>query len=390
MSATQFSTTTKVFHWLTALLILTIIPLGVIAGRLPFETDAQIAQKTLLFSLHKTLGITVFVVALARIAYALTQTKPAPLHPDRRAETFLAEVVHWLLYVSLVLVPLTGWIHHASAAVAAPVWIPFANSLPFVPVDPTVSDLFGGLHWIWSKIMVASILLHIAGALKHHFIDRDATLRRMWFGNTQTPPLAHKTSRLPAIVALGIYAIVAGLGAAAGLYSHSAPAERAALEAAPSEWQVETGTIAVTITQLGNTVTGQFENWTSAITFDETAQGQAGSVTTQIDVGSLTLGSLGAQAMGPDFFDQPQFATATYAADLIEDNGSYRAEGTLTIKDQSIPLAFGFDLDVTDNVANMTGQTTLDRRNFGIGDSVTDEANLGFQVDVTLSLNAIK
>ena len=148
MTETAYSIKTKIFHWLTALLVVSIIPLGILASDAPFETDAQIATKTLLFSMHKTLGVAVFLVALARIAYALTQTKPAPLHPERRVETLLAEVVHWLLYISLVLVPLTGWIHHSAAAASAPIWIPFANHLPFIPVDPTVSDFFGGLHWL--------------------------------------------------------------------------------------------------------------------------------------------------------------------------------------------------------------------------------------------------
>lgn len=83
-----------------------------------------------------------FLVALARIGYALTQSKPAGLHPDLKLETLLAEVVHWLLYISLVVVPLSGWIHHSAAAIAAPIWIPFAQSLPFVPTDPTVFRLF--------------------------------------------------------------------------------------------------------------------------------------------------------------------------------------------------------------------------------------------------------
>ena len=82
-----YSTTIKTFHWLTALLIIAIIPLGVIAGKLPIETDAQVVTKTFLFSLHKTLGVAVFIVAALRIAYALTQAKPAGLHPSCKVET---------------------------------------------------------------------------------------------------------------------------------------------------------------------------------------------------------------------------------------------------------------------------------------------------------------
>jgi hypothetical protein len=64
---TAYGTVTKTFHWLTALLILTIVPLGVIAKRPPYEANVQLAFKAQLFSFHKTMGVIVLAVALARI-----------------------------------------------------------------------------------------------------------------------------------------------------------------------------------------------------------------------------------------------------------------------------------------------------------------------------------
>jgi cytochrome b561/polyisoprenoid-binding protein YceI len=389
MTTTAYSTQTKVFHWLTALLIIAIIPLGVIAGRLPIDTDAQVATKTLLFSLHKTLGVTVFLVALARIGYALTQSKPAGLHPDRKLETLLAEVVHWLLYISLVVVPLSGWIHQSAAAIAAPIWIPFAQSLPFVPTDPTISDFFGGLHWLWSKIMVASIFLHFAGAMKHHFIDKDTTLIRMWFGKSADVSHKSHTSRLPAFIAAGIFVVVAGIGGAAGMLSHdksSAPA----LAAVASDWTVIDGTIGITVKQLGNDVSGSFDDWVSVITFDENAETIAGAVETTINIGSLSLGAVTSQAMGADFFDQVQFPNAVFAGDLIRDGGAYVADGTLAIKGITVPVSMPFAVSVDGDTATMTGAARLDRRDFTIGASMADESNLGFAVDVQISLAATR
>ncbi len=391
MSDVSFTTKTKVFHWLTALMIITIVPLGVIAGRLPIETDAQIATKTLLFSIHKSLGVAVFLVALARIAYALTQRKPAPLHPERRVETLLAEVVHWLLYISLVLVPLTGWIHHSAAAVAAPIWIPFAQSLPFVPVNPTVSDFFGGLHWLWSKVMVASILLHVAGALKHHVIDKDATLRRMWFGHSAYTGRAQGVHRKPAVIAVVIYGLVAGVGAAAGILSHSdTPLQSEELAQVSSEWTVQNGTIALSVEQLGNPVKGEFTDWVADITFSDGPTGVVGNVETTINIGSLTLGTVTAQAMGPDFFDQTQFPTAVFSADIIKTDGRYLAQGTLRIKDATAPVTLPFDLALEDNSATMAGSVTVDRRDFTIGDNMADESNLGFAVEIAIALTATR
>ncbi|WP_296424140.1 cytochrome b/b6 domain-containing protein [Yoonia sp.] len=390
-TATLYGTVTKTFHWLTALLIITIIPLGLIANDLPYETNAQLAFKAQLFSFHKTLGVIIFAVALARILWALTQTKPGALHPDRKAETMLAEVVHWLLYISLVAVPLTGWIHHAATTGFAPILLPIGQSLPLVPKSEGFADVFATLHWIWSKVMVASILLHIAGALKHQFVDKDATLRRMWFGQTQAPALpAHRGSLVAPIAALGIFALATAAAAAAGFFSHETRTAGPALAAVSSEWAVTDGAVAITVTQFGSPVTGTFADWTSAISFDPDATGVMGNVTTTIAIGSLQLGSVTSQAMGADFFDAETFPTATFAANIIADGDGYVADGTLSIKGNTVPVTLPFALTIVGDTAEMTGTLNLDRRTFEIGQSMSDETNLAFGVGVNVTLSATR
>ncbi|MEJ6402309.1 cytochrome b/b6 domain-containing protein [Yoonia sp. 2307UL14-13] len=386
-----YGTITKTFHWLTALLILTIIPLGAIANRLPFETDAQLALKAQLFSFHKTLGVMVFAVALMRILWAMTQPKPGELHPERTVETFLANLVHWLLYISLIAVPLTGWIHHASTAGFAPILLPIGQDLPLIPKDETLSELFAGLHWIWSKIMVGAILLHIAGALKHAFVDKDATFGRMWFGRTNLPETAgHAGSRVAPVAAIVIYALATGAGAATGILGHAETTEGTELADVASDWTVQDGTIALTITQLGSPVSGTFEDWTAAINFDPDAGEILGDVTTTIAIGSLQLGSVTSQAMGADFFDAAAFPTAEFQANITAGESDYLATGTLTIKGNAVPVTLPFTLDITDDQAAMAGTLSLDRRDFGIGQSVGDESNLGFGVDVEINLTATR
>ena len=387
-AATTYGTVTKTFHWLTALLILTIIPLGVIANDLPYATNEELAFKAQLFSLHKTLGVIIFGVALARILWALTQTKPASLHPERRIEGFVADLVHWLLYISLVAVPLTGWIHHAATTGFAPIWLPIGQDLPLVPKDEGTAKLFAGLHWAWSKIMVAAILLHIAGALKHHVIDKDATLRRMWFGEPTGHTAPHSARPVAPLAAVAVYLVVTLAGWTAGIYASPTPATAAALDEVASDWTVQEGEIAITITQFGSPVTGSFADWTSAISFDPEATGTVGTVETTIATGSLSLGSVTKQALEPDFFDAGSFPTAIFAADLIRNDDGYVAEGTLTIKEAVVPVSLPFTLDVTGDTAVMAGNVTLDRRDFAIGQSMADETNLAFPVDVAIALTA--
>ena len=390
-SAFTYGTVTKTFHWLTALLILTIIPLGAIANRLPYETNEQLALKAQLFSFHKTLGIIVFAVALARIIWAATQTKPASLHPDRKVETMLADLVHWLLYISLVAVPLTGWIHHAATEGFAPVLLPISQDLPFVPNDENIAKLFAGLHWVWSKIMVGSLLLHIAGALKHHFIDKDATLRRMWFGHADSVSTgAHHGTLAAPVAAVLIYIAATAAGAAAGLYTVKSDIVQADLADVSSEWTVTEGEIALTITQFGSPVAGAFNDWTAAITFDENATGVMGQVETTIAIGSLQLGSVTSDALGADFFNANTYPTALFTADIVANDAGYVAEGTLTIKDVTAPLNLPFTLVIDGDTAQMEGTVEIDRRTFGIGQSMSDETNLAFGVVVDITLTATR
>ncbi|MEM6887173.1 MAG: cytochrome b/b6 domain-containing protein [Pseudomonadota bacterium] len=391
-SAARYGAVSKSFHWITALLIFALIPLGIIANGLPFETSDELALKALWFSVHKTLGVTVFFVALARILWAIIEPKPAGLHPERRLETFAAETVHWLLYGSLLLVPLSGWVHHAATTGFAPIWWPFGQNLPFVPKNEDLASAAAGLHIVFERVLVLSLFLHIAGALKHHFLDRDATLKRMLPGRTEAAapdPKRHQLL-LPVAGAIALWGGALVMGGALGLYErHGTTVEAAELSDVESAWQVQEGTLAITVVQMGSDVEGQFADWTAAIDFDVSVEsGKAGSVDVAISIGSLTLGSVTDQAMGTDFFNADAFPTATFVADILRTEAGYEAQGTVSIKEHSMPVTLPFELTVTDGVAQMSGSTSLDRRNYGIGDNQSDAASLGFDVVVNVALTA--
>ncbi|MEL7213385.1 MAG: cytochrome b/b6 domain-containing protein [Pseudomonadota bacterium] len=391
-TAQHYGSLTKIFHWLTAALIITLIPLGIVANQLPYDTSEQLARKAFLFSLHKTLGVTVFFVALARIGWAISQPKPAELHPERKLETLAAQTVHWLLYGSLVLVPLSGWIHHAATTGFAPIWWPLGQNLPFVPKDDDLAHTFASLHIIFERVLAASLLLHIAGALKHHFVDKDQTLRRM-IGTPKLPNLQpHQSKAAAPVLALGAWAAALAIGASIGLFAaKDSIAAVPQLEEAPSGWEVvdESSRIGIAITQFGASVEGEFAQWTTQIEYDRDAPADAkGSVRTTIAIPSLTLGSVTDQAMGPDYFNTAEFPTAVFEADITQDGDIHVATGTLTIKDNSMPITMPFDLGFEGDTAYMSTTLTLDRREYGIGDNMTDETSLAFPVMVTINIEA--
>ena len=382
-TARSYGSVARSLHWLTALLILTAFPLGLIANTWPWETSDQLAVKATLFSLHKTLGVAVFAVAVLRILWAVAQPRPAALHPDRGWETGAAAVVHSLLYLSLVAVPLSGWVHHAATTGFAPIWWPLGQGLPFVPVDDRLAAGAAAAHWLFTKLLAAALVLHVAGALKHHVIDRDATQRRMWRGTPAGAEGRRGHGWGPPGVAVAVY----GLATAPALALVPAAAERPALAGGAGNWQVSEGRLAIAVRQMGARVEGGFDTWVADIAFDE--ETRDGTVEVRIDTGSLRLGTVTAQALEPDFLDAADHPEAVFAADILgAPDGSYLAKGTLRLRGAEAPVRLPFTLRIDGDTARMEGTATIDRRDFAIGTGQTDPATLGFEVKVTVTLTA--
>lgn len=402
-SDTRYGSVAKAFHWLTALLIFTVLPVGLLAQNTA-ETlaladsapdQALISRATFLFSLHKTLGVTIFFVALLRILWALTQTKPGLLNGDNWLEARAAETVHWLLYGSLVLVPLSGWVHHASTTGFAPIWWPFGQSLPFVPKDEHVSEIAATLHHLLIYVLGGALVLHIAGALKHHLVDRDATLRRMLPGDVEaSPTTAQPSHTLPLIGALAVWAVVIGGAATLGWFkTHDASASApVTLAAEGGNWQVKDGTLQITVTQMGSEITGSFTDWSALIQYADAPDdtGKHGEVEVTIHTASLTLGSVTSQAVGKGYLESETHPQASFRADIMNGDNGLQAQGDLTIREISAPLTLPFELAIDGETARASGSATVDRRDFNIGADVTDEGSLAFAVVISFDLTATR
>lgn len=397
-SATTYGSVTKTFHWLTALLILSNIVIGLLAsdlakGLLSAPTEALVNRTTFMFSLHKTIGVTMFFVALARILWAVSQPKPGLLNGDKWAEAWAAETVHWLLYGSLVAVPLSGWVYHAATSGFAPIWWPLGQTLPLVPKSETVAALAGTLHYILQWVLIGAIGAHVAGALKHHLLDRDATLRRMLPGHTPGQPTTRQPGHvLPFVTALAVWLAALGGAGMLGWFNAGSDADAAGLAQVESDWQVSEGQLQVTVQQMGSAVQGSFADWTADITYDEIgdATGKHGSVEVTIAIESLSLGSVTKQAMGPDYFKVSDFPAAQFTADLFETDQGHVARGTLTIRDKPVPVEMPFDLVIEGDGASVSGALLVDRRVFDVGTAMTDANSLGFGVEIKVDLTATR
>lgn len=162
------------FHWTIAVLILTNLALGMLADGIE---DAWGASP---IPIHKSIGLTVLVLSLARLAWRLGH-RPPPL-PEHvgPAERGAAHGVHWILYTLMVLMPLTGWI--MSSAGKYP--LSWFGLFPVPKFPVTKGDAIVGLsangHGLLGWLLLALAIGHIAAALRHHYLLRDQVLRRMW------------------------------------------------------------------------------------------------------------------------------------------------------------------------------------------------------------------
>ncbi|SFK04918.1 cytochrome b/b6 domain-containing protein [Celeribacter marinus] len=391
-TATRYGALARFFHWSIALLILTDLALGVIGDRTPRTADT-VAWLQTLYSAHKTIGITVLLLAVLRIIWAVTQPRPVPLHPERRAETLAAEVVHWALYGAIIIMPLSGWVMHASESGFAPIWWPLGQGLPFVPKSEAVAHAAGAVHSLAAWVIYATVAAHIGGALKHQIIDKDATLARMSHGRAAGNPEAHHGRAAP-IVAAGLWLVVLGVALVTGDQAHdttvtpvASPAQIAS-SVTGANWTVDTGNIRFQVAQMGANVEGEFADWSAQIAYED--QTGNGSVTVVIDTTTLTLGSVTDNAKGAEFFNVAAYSTATFEADIARTDGAHLATGTLTLAGVTVPVTLPFELAIEGDVATMSGEVVLDRRDFAMGTGYADESTVGFGVTVVVTLTATR
>lgn len=183
---TRWSTAAKTFHWVMALLIL-----GNGALALWMDGLRPSLQKINIFALHKSIGLTVLALFFLRLLWRTVDSRP-PDEPAPGWQKVAAHVVHGFLYLLIVALPLTGWAYNSAHGYPLQFFKQF-NLPAMLEKNEALSNLLGVVHEYLFWFLLLVLVAHVGGALKHHIIDRDDTLRRMLpFGrakrNTPTSP----------------------------------------------------------------------------------------------------------------------------------------------------------------------------------------------------------
>ncbi len=170
----RYSPTAVALHWVIAALIICAFTLGWIM------TDLEVSPlKLRMFNWHKWVGVTVLLLAIIRLLWRLTH-KPPTFLPMPAWQRIAANTLHVALYVLLFLQPLSGWAY-SSAAGYQVVYLGLFPLPNFVAKNKEVADVLMERHEFIGWCLLIVLSLHALAALKHHFIDRDVTLQRMWF-----------------------------------------------------------------------------------------------------------------------------------------------------------------------------------------------------------------
>jgi cytochrome b561/polyisoprenoid-binding protein YceI len=390
----RYSLVAILLHWTIALAIILQVALS-------SRMDAHTPQAFAVTQLHKSIGITILLLSLVRLAWRLIN--PPPPEPEGLApwERKLSAAVHWGFYGVMIAMPLTGWIMVSASRTAIPTLLYGVVHWPNLPgladLAPTAKKTwhdFGVVgHGLIAKLIYVLLALHVAGALKHQLLSREEpVLGRMAPGAVSgrwlEPRLVLIALAFAGVIAFGLFFqpplpvmaapppppqpdLVAPAPEAPAAPVAASPAATPASPAPLAHWTVLPGSqLTFATTWSGSAVAGRFEAWKADILFSPDALDKS-KVAVTIDMASARTGDAQRDASLPssDWFDAATHPKAVFTASRFEKTGAdaYVAHGTLDLRGASKPLDLPFRLKITGDRGQVSGRTSLDRLAFGVG-----------------------
>lgn len=185
----RWGATSQLLHWTIAVLILSIGAVGLVMGELP-----RSPKWFWVYTLHKSLGLTVLALVLVRIAWRLYAGAPPPVAGTPRWQARLASFTHGAIYVLILAMPLSGWLYDSASGLRPFRWFGLAEVPKLSPPHEALADAMHETHELLFWVLIALVIGHAGAALYHHFVRRDATLARMlprrWLAGSVVPTAA--------------------------------------------------------------------------------------------------------------------------------------------------------------------------------------------------------
>jgi cytochrome b561 len=176
--ASKLSPLTVALHWLVGLGMIALTAVGLYMSR---------AEVWALYPIHKSIGVLVFVLIVARVIWRIRNGWPTQLAGGSRLEHALAKIVHWLLITATLMMPISGMMNSGAGGHGIAVFglqiVPSQHSADkpdqALPYNESVAELGEAVHEWLGYLLILALILHVAGALKHHLVYKDGVLLRM-------------------------------------------------------------------------------------------------------------------------------------------------------------------------------------------------------------------
>ena len=174
----KLSSNTVLLHWIVAIMMIVLLGSGIY-----MEENEAFA----LYPWHKSFGVLIAAFVILRVLWRIKNGWPTPVSDYSSTEKLLSKVIHYLLIIGTVLMPISGFMMSAMGGHG----VDFfglelvahnpdpANPKEVIALNGTLAGIGHKMHGLGGNLIIAGVVLHIIGALKHHIIDKDGTLRRM-------------------------------------------------------------------------------------------------------------------------------------------------------------------------------------------------------------------
>ena len=174
----KFTKKTVALHWIVAIVFIALLIIGI------YMVENEAYE---LYGIHKSVGVIILLFAIYRVIWRMSNGFPKPLGSPSPSMHKLAKFVHYLLIIGTILMPISGIIMSAMGGYGVAVFgleLVAANPDPSNPmemiaINESIAFIAHTVHGLGGNILMLAVILHIAGALKHHIIDKDGTLKRM-------------------------------------------------------------------------------------------------------------------------------------------------------------------------------------------------------------------
>ena len=401
----RYTSVAIVLHWVIALAILGMIGLGWYMGDLPNDAPA----KESLYQLHKSIGITILLLTIARIAWRVMNPPPEDAEGLTNLESMLSHWVHIGFYALMVIMPLSGWLLvSTSYGFKIPTVLYGTISWPDLPfvswlANETGHAIVENIHSKVVYVAFALLALHVAGAVKHEIGGEEGVLKRMipgLFGKTAGPRAPSRGALTAFGGALAVFAIIAAIPALAQGGGPKADLTGTE-EISGLNWELDESaenTLSFSGLYESATYSGTFEDWNAGIAFypDDL---EASHVTVYVDLSSAVASKkLYTDSLkGAEWLDSGNVHSAVVelsnfqpAEADVEWGTPYTADAALTLKGTTVTTPFQFQLEIEGDTARMEGTTTLSRSALDVGMQSDPGADwIADEVIISVDLNAV-